>query len=273
MAAVVAIAVIAIVDYLTGVELRVYPLYFAPISLVAWHQGRRAAVLAGLLCTVVWFGANFEAGRHYSLVIAVVNTITQAIAFVLMGVLIAMLIDALARERAISRTDALTGLLNTRAFYAEAEGILSLCRRKARAVTLAYIDLDDFKAVNDTYGHEKGDQVLRRVSTAMHEATRPSDVCARIGGDEFVVLLAEADEAGAAAVLERLRARLVETLSDLHGVVTVSIGAATSPTARHELAAMVREADARMYVAKARGKNQLCLGLAGEHATDGGAPA
>lgn len=262
--AVICIAAIAGLDYLTGIELRVYPLYFAPISLVAWHQGRKSAVLAALLCTVLWLGSNYAAGKRYSSpAILVVNTGMQGIAFLLVGLLIATLTAALARERGLSRTDPLTGLLNTRAFYEEAASILSLCRRKRRPVTLAYIDLDNFKAINDTFGHLTGDAVLRRVAAALRDSTRPSDLSARLGGDEFAVLLAEAAAPDAAVVLERLRTLLVDAVAEDSIPVTVSIGAASFTAVSETLEVMVRAADAQMYVAKARGKNQTLLEIVG----------
>lgn len=258
--AVAGIAAIAGIDYATGVELRVYPLYFAPISLVAWHQGKKGAILAALLCTVVWFGSNYLAGKRYSTsAILVANTGAQAVAFLFVGVLIATLTAALERERGLSRTDALTGLLNMRAFYDEAGAILSLCRRKGRPVTLAYVDLDNFKAINDTFGHQSGDTVLRRVAVALRDSTRPSDLSARLGGDEFALLLADTDAPGAAVVLERLRLALVDAIGEDSVPVTCSIGAATFVAVSEKLEVLVRAADAQMYTAKARGKNQTIL--------------
>ena len=258
LAAALGILAIGLVDFLSGVELRVLPLYYAPISLVAWHVGRGSALAAAALCALSWLASNSLAGLHYSHSwLWFVNTVVQAASFAIVGLLIATLRDALVRERALSRTDPLTSLPNTRAFYQDADRILALCRRQGRPVTLAYIDLDDFKAVNDAAGHQRGDDLLRDFAALLRAALRPSDLCARLGGDEFAVLLADADSREAGVVLERLRALLPERVA-----VTGSIGAVTFVTPPASLQEMVSAADAQMYAAKAEGKNRLCLDAA-----------
>ncbi len=257
--ALLGIAAIGVVDFLTGIELRVLPLYYAPISLVAWRVGPGASLAAAGLCALSWVTSNFLAGLHYSRSwLWVVNTLMQAASFVIVGLLIATLKSAVSRERDLSRTDPLTGLPNTRAFYEDGARMLALCRRQGRPVTLAYVDLDDFKSVNDSRGHQGGDELLRSFAALLRETTRPSDLCARLGGDEFAVLLADADSGDASAVLERLRALLSETVA-----VTGTIGAVTFVTPPPTLQEMVSAADSQMYAAKADGKNRLRLGVAG----------
>jgi diguanylate cyclase (GGDEF)-like protein len=260
----VGVAGIGAFDYSTGVELRVFPLYYAPISLAAWQLGRSGGLLSAALSSAFWLGSNHLAGLHLShpgLLFA--NTLVQAVSFATVGYLIATLRDALARERGLSRTDPLTSLMNTRAFYEGADRVLALCRRKGHPVTLAYVDLDGFKAVNDHLGHPAGDAVLQRVAALLRASTRPSDLCARLGGDEFVVLLPEVGAQDAAVALERLRKTLSETVVSGGAPVTSSIGAVTFTTMPDTLDDMVRAADASMYAAKAAGKNRLRLEVAG----------
>ncbi len=258
------IAAIGGVDFLTGVELRVFPLYYVPISLVAWHLGRPGALIASGLSAACWLGSNFLAGLQYSHPgLWAANTFVQATSFVVVGVLIATLRDALLRERGLSRTDPLTSLLNTRAFYEEATRVLAVCRRTRRPVTMAYIDLDNFKAVNDTLGHQAGDELLREVAALLRAATRPSDVCARLGGDEFAVMLPEVDQREASVALERLRSMLSDTLVYEGCSVTGSIGAVTFIDVPEDLEGVVRAADSQMYAAKNAGKNRLRLEVAG----------
>jgi diguanylate cyclase (GGDEF)-like protein len=262
-----AIATIGWIDYVSGVELRVYPLYFLPISLLAWRLNRIDAAVAAVVSAGTWLGSNLLAGLSYSSpVYWVANTIVHAASFATVGVLIATLRAAVTRERQFGCTDALTGLLNTRAFYGETEAILALCRRKGRPVTMAYVDLDDFKDVNDTLGHRAGDELLRTVAETLRQSTRPSDLCARLGGDEFAVLLPELDAAAAAVPLERLRSRLSQAAASTRRPVSASIGAVTFPTVPDSVDAMVVAADAQMYRAKAAGKNQVHLVVAGSEA-------
>jgi len=261
------IAAIGTIDFFTGVELRVYPLYYAPISYVAWHLGRSGALVAATLSAGLWLGSNLLAGLQFSHPgLWVANTLVQAASFATVGFLIATLKDSLTRERGLSRTDSLTALLNRRAFYEEATRILALCRRKGRPVTLAYLDLDNFKAVNNTLGHQAGDDLLRRVGALLHSSTRPSDLCARLGGDEFAILLAEVDSHDAIIALERLRVLLAETV--VSGTISVSgsIGALTFLPVPKDMDDMVRQADSRMYAAKAEGRNRLHHEIAGASA-------
>lgn len=258
------IAAIGSVDFLSGIELRVFPLYYAPISLAAWHAGRSAALVAASLSAIAWLVSNLLGGLQFSHAgLWIGNTLVQATSFATVGVLIATLRTALMQERGLSRTDPLTSLLNSRAFYEEATTILALCRRKGHPVTVAYIDLDNFKAVNDTLGHRAGDDLLRRVGVLLRANTRPSDLCARLGGDEFVLLLPGAEPREAAAVLERMRAKLSHTMAAPARPVTGSIGAVTFVVVSENLEAMVSAADAQMYAAKGHGKNCVQLEIVG----------
>ena len=264
-ASLLGVVVIGSVDYLSGTELRVYPLYFAPVSLVAWHIGRTGALAVAVLCAGSWFGSNFLAGMQYSSsTIWVANTLVQGSSFVIVGLLIATLRAALMREQGLSRTDPLTSLLNSRAFYEEGDRLLALCRRKGRPITMAYLDLDNFKAVNDERGHQAGDDLLRRVAALLQASIRPSDLAARLGGDEFAVLLPEVGAPDAAVMLERLRSLLADTLGANQPSVSSSIGGVTFVTAPGSVEEMVHQADSRMYLAKTTGKNRVQLEIAGQ---------
>ncbi len=264
-ASLLGVVVIGSVDYLSGTELRVYPLYFAPVSLVAWYTGRSGALVVSALCAVSWFGSNFLAGLQYSSqAIWVANTLVQGSSFAIVGLLIATLRAALMREQGLSRTDPLTSLLNGRAFYEEGDRLLALCRRKGRPITIAYLDLDNFKTVNDERGHQAGDDLLCRVAALLQASIRPSDLAARLGGDEFAVLLPEVGPPDAAVMLERLRSLLADALGSNQPPVSGSIGGVTFVTAPDSVEAMVHQADSRMYIAKTTGKNRVQLEIAGQ---------
>ena len=256
------VAAIGFFDYLTGVELRVFPLYYVPLGLAAWHLGRIGALATALLCTTTWLAANYAAGLNLSHpLVWVSNTVMQGTSFAFVAVLISRLEGALAHERELSRTDNLTGLLNSRAFHADAALLLALCRRQGHPVTFAYIDIDNFKAVNDTLGHPAGDALLKEVATVLGVTTRSSDITARLGGDEFVVLLPETGPAEARITLARLQARLDEVLRPVSSapVVSSTVGAITSLDARPSVEELIHHADERMYAAKAAGKARMFL--------------
>jgi diguanylate cyclase (GGDEF)-like protein len=261
------IALIGVIDYVSGVEVRTFPLYYAPISLVAWHRGRTGAFVAAAVCSAAWLLSNLLAGLRYSATsIWLINTLVQGASFLTVGLLIAVLRevairerDAAVRERALNRVDSLTSLLNSRAFYEDAQPMLSFCRRRGYPVTMAYVDLDHFKEVNDRLGHRAGDELLREASRLLRESTRPSDLLARLGGDEFALLMPDTDSRAAAAMLERLRALLERSLASGEVPVTGSIGAVTFMPAQGDIEQKVHEADVVMYAAKAAGGNRVHL--------------
>ncbi|MEO6066708.1 MAG: diguanylate cyclase [Gemmatimonadales bacterium] len=264
VAAFAGIAVICAVDFLTGVEYRVFPLYFVPLSVAAWYLGRSGALAGAVLCAFSWVGSNYLAGLRFSTpAVWVINFLMQGTAFVVVGMLIATVRNALARAAELSRTDSLTSLFNSRAFYEEAQRILARGRRYGHEGTLAYIDLDNFKAVNDTLGHHGGDDVIRRTADLIRQCIRMGDVSARLGGDEFVVLLPETGPEGAQVLLERLRSLLAETFGEGPCPVTASIGAVSFTAPPRDVEELVRLADAAMYAAKSAGKNRVGLQVVG----------
>lgn len=258
------ILLIAAVDFLSGVELRVYPLYYAPIALAAWSFGKGPAMIAAGASAVGWVTSNQLAGQQYSHPwIWVANTFVQGASFGVVGYLVAGLRLTLTSEQALSRTDPLSGLMNHRAFYDESKRLLQLCRRGRRPVTLAYLDLDDFKAVNDNHGHLAGDDLLRAVGQALQSTVRSSDLAARLGGDEFAILLPElgADEAGQA--VRRIRDAITQVLRGAPTPVTLSIGAVTLLAAPDDVETIVQRADGIMYAMKREGKNRIRVDVVG----------
>lgn len=145
---------------------------------------------AASLCALAWLESNYLAGMQFSHpAIWVANMLVHGASFTIVGLLVASLKLALSRERAMGRSDPLCGLLNSRAFYEDSDRLLALCRRGGRPVTLAYLDIDNFKAVNDARGHKAGDNLLCAVAHVLQSSIRSSDLVARLGGDEFAMLL------------------------------------------------------------------------------------
>ncbi len=158
--------------------------------------------------------------------------------------------EGLERE---SHTDSLTGLSNRRGFEHHATKIIAAAKREFRAVALAYIDLDKFKPINDCYGHEAGDCVLKTIGNRLKETLRRGDVGARLGGDEFAVLYSTGvTQTGVDLAVARLTARIEEPIVLKNGTVRVgaSAGTALMPYQGHSFEALMRTADAAMYAAK-----------------------
>jgi diguanylate cyclase (GGDEF)-like protein len=179
----------------------------------------------------------------------------MAVAFGVVALLGAAQRAWLGRERALSRTDDLTGLLNGRGFYEAAAVELARSSRYRHPLTVAYVDLDDFKVVNDRHGHTRGDAVLVAVARAMRRACRSTDLVGRLGGDEFVVLFPETGRDAAEAALAKLRSRVREAASG--DGLTASVGAVSFAEPPAEVEVLVHEADRAMYAAKAGGKDAL----------------
>ena len=166
----------------------------------------------------------------------------------------------------LAATDSLTGLANVRRFREVLEIEWSRCERTRLPLSLLMIDVDEFKAYNDRYGHPRGDDVLARIARAISgDVRRSADLAARYGGEEFVLLLPDTDEAGAAAVAGHLLAAVRE-LAIEHGasraapIVTVSIGRATRvPTLAERAAVLLQAADNALYQAKAGGRDRLAV--------------
>jgi diguanylate cyclase (GGDEF)-like protein len=163
----------------------------------------------------------------------------------------------------LARFDALTGLANRSTLEERLEEEIERSRRYGRGFTLIFLDLDGFKAINDRAGHQAGDRVLIEVAQVLETNCRATDLAARQGGDEFVVLLAEvAEPAIALKVAEKLRARIANITWD--GTrLGASIGVALCPDHAQDAAPLMRQADEAMYRAKSGGKNRICL--AGDH--------
>lgn len=158
-----------------------------------------------------------------------------------------------------ARTDALTGLLNRRGFESQMAFALALAQRSGGPLSLITVDVDHFKRVNDTYGHEAGDEVLRRLARTLEARLRHSDIVARLGGEEFVALLPETDLAGARATAEALVAAVAEQRDPVVGAITVSVGVASMRGPQDKAADMLRRGDAALYEAKGQGRNRVCV--------------
>lgn len=154
-----------------------------------------------------------------------------------------------ALERLVGR-DPLTGVLNRRGFEVELERALAFSRRYGTGAALAFFDIDRFKGINDRFGHAAGDLALVHVATALARNTRRSDIVARIGGDEFIVLLWTAGEADAAAKAERVR-EIIERQEAGRPDVAISVGVTVLRTEDTAETALTR-ADAAMYADKTR---------------------
>jgi len=258
------VGLVAFADFKTGYEVSISVLYLAPVALAAWYTGRGAAVRVAVLSCLSWYLADAHAGHAYSHpAIPYWNALVRLGFFLVTGLLIAALAAGLRRQRALARTDSLTGLYGRRAFEERLEHDLALARRHGRPLTLVYVDLDNFKSLNDSRGHAAGDDALRRTARILEAATRRTDTVARLGGDEFAIVLPETARAGAEGVVAKARDELGAALPALAPRLGCSIGVITFSVVPESAEEAVQAADALMYEAKRRGKGGVVFEEAG----------
>lgn len=249
-----AVAVLGWINVQIGWEVSFSVLYLLPIGATAWVTGLRPALLLSVVAAAVWMLAGEIAGFPASHpLVPYWNALVRLSFFVIVAVLLDALRAALARERNLSRTDPLTGVSNGRSFREAADIEVIRAARSGRPFALVYLDLDDFKLVNDRFGHEAGDRLLARFATALTRTARRSDVIARLGGDEFAMLLPETDAAGARAVLRKALIALDADMS-ADRRVTFSAGGVVCPPGASSVEPLLAAADALMYRVKRRGK-------------------
>jgi diguanylate cyclase (GGDEF)-like protein len=254
----VIIGVIGTLDFLTGYEIAFSLFYVIPIYFVTWYTGQWPGIIVSVVSAVVWLLADWASRHSYvHLFIPIWNTIVRLSFFVIITVLCSLLKSAMERERELARTDNLTGAVNSRFFYDLAQREIDRFQRYQHPFTLAYIDLDNFKIVNDQFGHATGDQALRTVVNFIRKHTRRPDMVARLGGDEFALLLPETNEAFAHMVLSKIQRGLLEEMQQNNWPITFSIGVLTCKASPPTVDKLVSMADELMYSVKNDGKNAV----------------
>jgi diguanylate cyclase (GGDEF)-like protein len=252
------LAIIGLADYLTGWEISLRPFYLIPVSLAAWYLSRRGAVIAALVAGGVWFAADLMSGHAYSrLVVTCWNALVELVLFVIVALIVAALRRRVEQLVTSSRTDELTGAPNRRAFFERAQLEISRGNRFERPISIAYLDADNFKLMNDRGGHALGDAFLRTVAAAIARCLRATDLVARLGGDEFVVLLPETDAPSADVVLAKIRRELENAAKSSGAPITFSVGMVTFQRPPGSVDELVGVTDDLMYRAKNAGRNRM----------------
>jgi diguanylate cyclase (GGDEF)-like protein len=257
--AVALLALIGLGDTVLPKQVSFSYLYLVPTGICAWYAGRRAAVAMAVACIVVWTVSDFHTagGIYPNPVLPLWNGAIRFSFYLIMALLLVELRRSLQHEKELARTDFLTGLANPRWFYEVCETEARRSRRYQRPMTLVYIDVDDFKSVNDRFGHRGGDNLLRTVAETIRATIRHTDFAARWGGDEFVILLPETDSDQSAVVVDKLRAQLLAGVLARGWPVTFSLGVGTLRRPEGSVEDFVARADALMYLAKRQGKNSV----------------
>ena len=254
------ILLIAGVDYLTGDELSFSIFYLLPVILSAWYVSYAYSYTVSVMSAIAWFLIDHTSGDKYSyFVIPYWNAFVRFGFFIVVASLIRRLHKALKTLEVLAQQDGLTGIMNARTFKLGAERLFDLAVRHKRPLALGYIDLDGFKNINDSLGHDVGDQVLKAVSAVIKKRARISDLNGRLGGDEFAILLPDTTVVGAQVFFAELRESLLNMAVRHQWPVGFSIGIATFNAPSVNVDEAIKYADTLMYEVKKSGKNNLLI--------------
>lgn len=224
--------------------------YFLP-----WRWAAAQVALIGIALAAVLVAKDDPA----PLITWMVSFGTAVFFALLIGLLRQRVVEVLGKLHEAARTDPLTGLANRRAFRELFDHELERARRGERSLSLAIADLDFFKRINDALGHDGGDGVLRHVATCLRDGRRASDIVARLGGEEFALVMAENDARQALAATERLRARLRDQMADGSVPLTISFGIASFPQHGGTYEQLMYAADRALFAAKALGRDRSVI--------------
>jgi diguanylate cyclase (GGDEF)-like protein len=257
LSAILIVGLLGIADYLSGAEVSAAVFYALPVGMASWYAGSHWGTVTALLAAATWYAADLLAGSMYSAAwIPVWNAGVRLAFFLIIARLLVRLRASLDAQRALAELDPLTGLANGRRFLAAAGAEVARAARYERPVSVAYIDLDGFKAVNDRWGHGVGDEVLATVGRTLRESVRATDLPARLGGDEFAVLFPELGADAVPEAADKVRARLQSAMDEAAWPVGFSIGVFTSTGDVGDAQELVRRADELMYEVKRSGKGR-----------------
>lgn len=252
---------IAFFDYWTEPELSLAPFYLISILQATWFVGKKAGIYLSVLSAALWLLVRYLVSPLGNSSLTLYwNTLMQLGIFLAATYLITLqlaLKRSLEKEQELSRTDFLTGALNRRAFTEFLNTEVERSIRYRHHFSIAFIDLDNFKSVNDRHGHATGDSLLRTVVLTIRENIRSTDIVARLGGDEFVVLFPETGADAAESITMKVHSKLSEAMSRRDWCVTSSIGLVTYLDVPSSCDDVLNKAEQIMYLAKNGGKNRI----------------
>jgi diguanylate cyclase (GGDEF)-like protein len=211
-----------------------------------------------LLSALTLVGVQMAGGVEYShSIFYLLNTLVRTVIYLILTHLVDKLKMTQKKEKLAARTDFVTGTANRRYFYELLETEIERIRRYPHPITVVYMDMDNFKRVNDLFGHKMGDEVLRLIASELKSKLRKTDIIARLGGDEFALLLPSARLPEADVVISKMRTNLAEEMRQRNWPVTFSIGVVVCLAPPHSAEQIIDKADELMYEVKNSTKNNV----------------
>lgn len=252
------VALFGTIDLLIKNEILFTVFYLLPVTLVAWFAGWRFAIVASIMSVIMLFADDISSRLIPVTSITLYwDFIGRLGFFLIISYTLATLKNAYDALKELALIDPLTELSNSRSFYEMANKEIERAKRFRYALTIGFIDLDNFKSMNDTYGHPAGDYIIRKVAESIQDSIRSIDFAARMGGDEFVVMLSRAEKQESVKIIKRIQTTLAEKMKKHRWTLTFSVGMVTYHTMHLSLDEMISAADKLMYKVKAKGKNNV----------------
>jgi len=254
------VVLIGIADYRVDVAASMAIFYLIPVAITTLMTGFGGGAAIALFSATVNFTGDWLLFSRYPAIsnyTAIWNACSRLAMYLIVVSLITVIRHQLARERRLARTDPNTGAANARALYERLTAEIASARSGGWPVTVVYLDLDNFKLVNDRHGHAAGNNLLGEVAKVAGAILRTTDVVARIGGDEFVLVIPGVDATVARATVERVVTGLKEASAAYGAPVTFSAGILTTGPTVLEPEELIQRADALMYEAKNGGKDRI----------------
>ncbi len=233
------------------------PLFYVfPVTIASWYGSKKSGVLLALLSSALLVLIKiWHEGFHAIMLLS--YALPCAISLSILAILVTNFRNVHRVESIAADTDNLTNAYNSRGFYVELANELIRSSRYEHIFSLAYIDIDNFKMINDSHGHSAGDQLLIEVATILKESLRATDTIARIGGDEFACLLPETGQEEAKAAFSKASKLLKKRMNKNNWPVTFSVGMVTFETIPEDIKEAMKVADELMYSVKNSEKNNV----------------
>ena len=250
------VLVLTIFSVLFGSTTTLEFFYTIPITIASWYGSKKSGVLLALSSTILLFlTKTWHEGFQGTTILS--YSLPCAISLSILAILITNFRNVHRSESTAADTDYLTNIYNSRGFYIELANELVRSSRYEHVFSLAYIDIDNFKLVNDSRGHLAGDQLLIEVASSLKESLRATDTVARLGGDEFSCLLPETGQEEAKAAFAKASELLVQRMKNSNWPVTFSVGIVTFETMPEDIKEAMKVADELMYSVKNLDKNNV----------------
>ena len=251
------VVIIFVIDLFIKIDLSLAIFYLFPILLVTWFINKNLGIVFSIICSIAWFQADVASKQYPYQWVPYWNAGVRLGFFWVITYLLSDLKIAYEQEKQLARLDPLTGTVNRRYFKLLLQLEINRNLRYEHPFTLVYFDIDNFKTVNDQWGHSKGDYLLETITKIINQHIRKSDILGRLGGDEFGLLLPETDYEAAQQVLQRVQKQILIFIELEHWPISLSIGAMTYQSCSLSADQSLEQVDHLMYEVKHQGKNGI----------------